>query len=304
MKKIYSIFAVGTIAVGALLSSCTDFLKEDASGQLTVESFFKTSEDLDMSVNALYYNVARAWCNSNPTIPACQGDDMTSTTGSNKSAYLSADAYQEPSDYKGINNLWQWQYNVIQAANPIIDNAEKVATSEENINIALGNAYFWRAYAYFQLVRTFGPLPLNLHNEGDNNATPLSSVEDVYKLIVDDLTKAEACNLPVSYKGRKLGYQGETNLWISEQAVKSMMTAVYMNIAGYPLNKTEYYKMAAAKAKEVIDGFNSGKYPQGLEPEWKNVYSYGSNFSKEMIVAISYIATPGNMSNYSSQFSL
>ena len=304
MKKIYSIFAVGTIAVGAMLSSCSDFLTEDASGQLTVESFFKTSDDLDMAVNALYFNVAQAWSNSNPTIPACQGDDMTSTTGSNKSAYLSADAYQEPSDYKGINQLWLWQYNVIQAANPIIDNAEKVSTSQENINIALGNAYFWRAYAYFQLVRTFGPLPLNLHNESDNNSTPLSSVEEVYNLIVSDLTKAEACNLPVSYSGRKLGFKDETNLWISEQAVKSMLTAVYMNMAGYPMNKTEYYKTAADKAKEVVDGVKSGKYPQALEPEWKDVYSYGKNFSKEQIVTISYIAIPGNMSNTSSQFSL
>lgn len=304
MKKIYSILAVGSIALGASLSSCSDFLTEDASGQLTVESFFKTQNDLDMAMNALYFNVAQAWSNSNPTIPACQGDDMTSTTGSNKSAYLSADAYQEPSDYKGINQLWLWQYNVIQAANPIIDNAEKVETSEQEINIALGNAYFWRAYAYFQLVRTYGPLPVNLHNEGDNNTTPLTSVADIYAQIVDDLTKAEACNLPTSYKDRKLGYKGETNLWISEQAVKSMMTAVYMNMAGYPLKQTDYYKKAADKAKEVYDGVKSGKYPQALEPEWKNVYSYGHNYSKEMIVAISYIGTPGNMSSASSQFSL
>ncbi len=304
MKSLYNIIAVGTVALGAMLSSCTDFLKEDASGQLTVESFFKTADDLDMAVNALYYNVAQAYSNSNPTITQCQGDDMTSTTGSNKSAYLSADAYQEPSDYKGINQQWLWQYNIIQAANPIIDNAEKVATTPEKINIALGNAYFWRAYAYFNLVRTFGPLPLNMHNESDNNSTPLSSVQEVYDLITSDLAKAEACNLPVSYNGQKLGYKGNTNIWISAQAVKSMMAAVYMHIAGYPLNKTEYYKMAADKAKEVIDGVNSGKYPQGLNPEWKDVYSYGNNFSNEEIVTISFIATPGNMSNSSSQFSL
>lgn len=304
MKKIYSLLAVGSIALGASLSSCSDFLTEDASGQLTVESFFKTNNDLEMAVNALYYNVAQAFCNSNPTIPACQGDDMTSTTGSNKSAYLSADAYTEPSDYKGINFLWLWQYNIIQAANPIIDNAKRVETSEENINIALGNAYFWRAVAYFQLVRTFGPLPINLHNEGDNNTTALTPVADVYELIVSDLQKAEQCGLPTSYKDRKLGYVGNTNIYISEQAVKSVLTAVYMNMAGYPLNKTEYYKMAADKAKEVYDGVKSGKYPHALAPQWKDVYSYGNNFSSEQIVTVSYIATPGNMSNSSSQFSL
>ncbi len=305
MKLIYPIIAAGTIAFGASLSSCSDFLTEDPSGQLAPENFFKTANDLDMATNALYYNVAAAWRHSNPTIPACQGDDMTSTVGSNKSAYLSADAFEVPSDYKGINDLWLFQYNVIQAANPIIDNAANAETTQENINIALGNAYFWRACAYFQLVRTFGPLPINIHNASDNNSTPLSSVEDVYKLIVDDLEKAEACNLPASYANRKLGYMGNTNLWITQQAVKSLMTAVYMNMAGYPLNLgTEYYKKAADKAKEVIDGVKSGKYNHALDPEWKDVYSYGNNFSSEQIVTISYIATPGNMSNYSSQFSL
>lgn len=305
MKLIYPILAAGTLALGASLSSCSDFLTEDPSGQMAPENFFKTKNDLDMAVNALYYNVATAWRHSNPCIPACQGDDMTSTVGSNKSAYLSADAYQEPSDYKGINDLWLFQYNVIQAANPIIDNADKAETSQENINIALGNAYFWRACAYFQLVRTFGPLPLNLHNASDNNSSPLSSEADVYKVIVEDLEKAEACNLPASYEGRALGYKGNTNLWITQQAVKSLMTAVYMNMAGYPLNLgTEYYKKAADKAKEVIDGVNSGKYKHALDPEWNQVYSYGNNYSSEQIVTISYIATPGNMSVYSSQFSL
>ncbi|MDE6270177.1 MAG: RagB/SusD family nutrient uptake outer membrane protein [Muribaculaceae bacterium] len=307
MKLIYSILAAGTLAFGAALSSCSDFLTEDASGQLAPEAFFKTDADLEMALNAMYFNIQRAWCNSNPTIPACQGDDMTSTTGSNKSAYLSADAYEEPSDYKGINFLWQWQYNIIQAANQIIDNADKAETSQDIINIAKGNAYFWRAVAYFQLVRTFGPLPMNLHNAADNNSSPLTPESDVYAQIVQDLTDAEACNLPATYAGSKFGkngHMGDCDLWITQQAVKSLQAAVYMNMAGYPLNLgSEYYKKAADAAKVVIDGAKSGKYAIALEPEWKNVYSYGSNYSSEMIVAVSYISTY-TMNNNSSQFSL
>lgn len=304
MKQIYKLLAAGSIVIGASLASCSDFLTEEPNGKLVPESFFKTANDLDMAVNALYFNVAQSWSNSNPCIPACQGDDMTSTTGSNKSAYLSADSYTEPSDYKGINNLWLWQYNIIQAANPIIDNADRAETTQENINIAKGNAYFWRACAYFQLVRTFGPLPMNLHNESDNNSTPLTPVSDVYAQIVSDLVNAENCNLPASYANRNLGYLGETNLWISQQAVKSLMAAVYMNMAGYPLNLgTEYYKKAADKAKEVIDGVKSGKYPHHLESDWKDVYSYGNNYSAEQIVTISYYAVPGQMGNMGSSVS-
>ena len=39
-------------------------------------------------------------------IVQCQGDDVTSTTGSNKGAYLSADAFESPSDTKGLEGTW------------------------------------------------------------------------------------------------------------------------------------------------------------------------------------------------------
>ena len=108
-----------------------------------------------MSVYALYAKVQASQCNSNPMIVQCQGDDVTSTTGSNKGAYLSADAFESPSDTKGLEGTWSRFYTIIKAANLIIDNAGKAVTSQEEINIALGQGYYWRAFAYFNLVRVF-----------------------------------------------------------------------------------------------------------------------------------------------------
>lgn len=298
-KYIFSAIALALIS----LTSCSDFLDEDPKGQLKPEGFIDSQKALDAVVNALYFEIQQSQCNSNPCITQCQGDDMTSTTGSNKAAYLSADAFEVPTDEKGLTNLWNWQYNIIQAANLIIDNADdaKGNVSDENIAIAKGQAYFWRAQAYFQLVRIFGPLPLNLHNEADGNATPLSPVEEVYTRIVSDLQDAEKCNLPAKYTKTNQAI-GDMNIFVSEQAVKSALAAVYMNMAGFPLNKTEYYATAADKAKEVVDGVKSGKYPHGLCPSWADVYSYGNNFSKECIVGIVYKSQPGGWSNYDSQF--
>lgn len=316
MKYINNIMAAGAFALaisGVALTSCSDFLTEEPNGRLVTEGFFSNNDDLILSVNALYMNVAQAQSNSNPYIMDCQGDDMTSTTGSNKGAYLSADAFETPTDYKGVEQVWKWQYNIIQAANLIIDNAGKANATTQQINIAKGNAYFWRACAYFRLVRLFGPLPINEHNAPDNNSTPLSSVEDVYKLIESDLLNADACDLPARYntvepyKTKNLGSFGETNLWITKQAVKSLMAAVYMNMAGYPMNKTEYYEKAADAALDVYNGVKNGTYPERLESDYKQVFSYGNNFSQEQIVTISYYDVPGqmgNMGSYVSQFPL
>ena len=151
------------------MPSCSDFLTENPKGKLTPENFFSNQNELDMSVYALYAKVQASQCNSNPMIVQCQGDDVTSTTGSNKGAYLSADAFESPSDTKGLEGTWSRFYTIIKAANLIIDNAGKAVTSQEEINIALGQGYYWRAFAYFNLVRVFGPLPMNLHNLPDNN---------------------------------------------------------------------------------------------------------------------------------------
>lgn len=301
MKFKYIAAALAAAAIAGTLSSCSDFLHEDPKGKITPQGFFSSQANLDAAVNALYFNVQQSQCNSNPCIVQCQGDDLTSTTGSNKGAYLSADAFEVPTDQKGLTNLWNWQYNIIQAANLIVDGAPGTPVSQESINEALGQAYFWRALAYFQLVRVFGPLPVNFHNEPDNNTTPLTPVEQIYAHIIDDLTKAEACALPGSYPAGIKAISG-MNVFVSEQAVKSALAAVYMNMAGFPMNKTEYYGLAADKAKEVIDGVNSGKYPQILLSDWADVYSFGNNWSREAILAITYKASPGGWSNNDSQF--
>lgn len=304
MKSKYFILPLAIAALaGTSLTSCSDFLTEDPKGQFTPDGFFSNQSSVDAAVNALYFNVQQSQCNSNPLIVQCQGNDITSTTGSNKAAYLSADAFEVPSDTKGLEWLWKWQYNIIQAANLIIDNVDAAKVSESAINEAKGQAYFWRAYSYFSLVRVFGPLPMNLHNEDDKNATPLSSVEVVYQQIVEDLTNAEKCNLPTEYSGtyKRLG---DMNVFITTQAVKSALAAVYMNMAGFPLNKgTEYYKLAADKAKEVVDGVNNGTYSNGLCADWSEVYSYGNNYSKEALVGIVYNSKTGGWSNYDSQMS-
>ena len=295
---------LGCLVAASLLpaASCSDFLTEDPKGKLVPENFYSNQKELDMSVYSLYALVQAFQANSNPLIVQCQGDDVTSTTGSNKGAYLSADAFEVPSDTKGLDDNWRRLYTIIKAANMIIDRAPGAEASQEEINIAMGQAYYWRAFSYFSLVRIFGPLPLNLHNEPDGNTTPLTSVEGVYGQIVSDLVAAENCNLPAKYTGDYRSIEGQ-NLYVSQQTVKATLAAVYMAMAGYPLNKTEYYGMAADKAKEVVDGVNNGTYDQSLLGDWNNVYSYGMNHHNETLLGIDFNATLGGWTDGDSQLS-
>lgn len=264
-------------------TSCSDFLDEDPKGQMSEANVFKSQADLDASIHTIYekLNQTQSW--TNPMYPQWQGDDMTANPGSNKQPVAALDVFSSDGANKGVTDAWSQHFALIKACNWVIENASKTPTSQEEINIALGNAHFWRAYAYFYLVRVFGPLPMVLKTDPSATNVAPSSVEEIYNLIVEDLKKAEGW-LPTSYSQAPRNHDG-VDAWVTKQATQATLTAVYMAMAGYPLNKgKEYYALAAAKAKEVID--NNGTYGFYNDPVWNHVYSMGHNYNKETILGI------------------
>lgn len=264
-------------------TSCSDFLDEDPKGQMSEANVFKSQADLDASIHTIYekLNQTQSW--TDPMYPQWQGDDMAANPGSNKQAVAALDGFSSDGANKGVTGAWSQHFALIKACNWVIENASKTPTSQEEINIALGNAHFWRAYAYFYLVRVFGPLPMVLKTDPSATNVAPSSVEEIYNLIVEDLKKAEGW-LPTSYSQAPRNHDG-VDAWVTKQATQATLTAVYMAMAGYPLNKgKEYYALAAAKAKEVID--NNGTYGFYNDPVWNHVYSMGHNYNKETILGI------------------
>mgnify|MGYP002769719739 FL=1 len=264
-------------------TSCSDFLDEDPKGQMSEANVFKSQADLDASIHTIYekLNQTQSW--TNPMYPQWQGDDMTANPSSNKQAVAALDVFSSDGANKGVTGAWDQHFALIKACNWVIENASKTPTSQEEINIALGNAHFWRAYAYFYLVRVFGPLPMVLKTDPSATNVAPSSVEEIYNLIVEDLKKAEGW-LPTSYSQAPRNHDG-VDAWVTKQATQATLTAVYMSMAGYPLNKgKEYYALAAAKAKEVIDA--NGTYGFYNDPVWNHVYSMGHNYNKETILGI------------------
>ena len=264
-------------------TSCSDFLDEDPKGQMSEANVFKSQADLDASIHTIYekLNQTQSW--TNPMYPQWQGDDMTANPGSNKQAVAALDVFSSDGENKGVKDAWSQHFALIKACNWVIENASKTPTSQEEINIALGNAHFWRAYAYFYMVRVFGPLPMVLKTDPSATNVAPSSVEEIYNLIVEDLKKAEGW-LPTSYTTAPRNHDG-VDAWVTKQATQATLTAVYMAMAGYPLNKgKEYYALAAAKAKEVIDA--NGTYGFYNDPVWNHVYSMGHNYNKETILGI------------------
>lgn len=265
------------------LTSCGDFLDEDPKGQLNPETFYTIEDDYTAGVNTLYDKVNQTQSWTNPMYPQWQGDDITANPGSNKQACAALDAFDSDGANKGVTEAWTQHYTVIKTANLIIEGSEKFPGDKAKIATALGNAHFWRAYSYYYLVRVFGKLPIITKTNIEQFDAQPSEIEKVYELIVQDLKDA-INELPTGYDKEPARLFG-VDVWATKQAAQSTLAAVYMSMAGYPLNKgTEYYKLAAELAKDVIT--NNGTYGFILNPDWKEVYSMGNNYNMETVLGI------------------
>lgn len=283
--KTKKLLYTGCFMAASLLSltSCGDFLDEDPKGQLNPETFYTIEDDYTAGVNTLYDKVNQTQSWTNPMYPQWQGDDITANPGSNKQACAALDAFDSDGANKGVTEAWTQHYAVIKTANLIIEGSEKFPGDKAKIATALGNAHFWRAYSYYYLVRVFGKLPIITKTNIEQFDAQPSEIEKVYELIVQDLKDA-INELPTGYDKEPARMFG-VDVWATKQAAQSTLAAVYMSMAGYPLNKgTEYYKLAAELAKDVIT--NNGTYGFILNPDWKDVYSMGNNYNMETVLGI------------------
>ena len=283
--KTKKLLYTGCFMAASLLSltSCGDFLDEDPKGQLNPETFYTIEDDYTAGVNTLYDKVNQTQSWTNPMYPQWQGDDITANPGSNKQACAALDAFDSDGANKGVTEAWTQHYAVIKTANLIIEGSEKFPGDKAKIATALGNAHFWRAYSYYYLVRVFGKLPIITKTNIEQFDAQPSEIEKVYELIVQDLKDA-INELPAGYDKEPARLFG-VDVWATKQAAQSTLAAVYMSMAGYPLNKgTEYYKLAAELAKDVIT--NNGTYGFILNQDWKDVYSMGNNYNMETVLGI------------------
>ena len=126
--------------------------------------------------------------------------------------------------YNGNSDLFYAFYQIITRANFAIENVPSYTEiSEEDLNQLLGEAYFLRAFAYFHLVRMYGPVPLRLKyiTERDMARNPVS---EVYESIVNDLKEADQLMINWGTSSERWGHANKT-------AVKLLLAKVYATMA-------------------------------------------------------------------------
>lgn len=242
----YIILSIGFIL---LFFSCEDVLIEKPKA-IVAESFYNTPGDLETAVNAIF-SPLRSY--------NCFGALYPWQLGVYSDFQIGRGSYAVLNNYDGLDNtnisrigsMWDQFFLAIRNANLVIENAPKANNvSGEDIAKYTAEARFMRAFTYFYMIPNWGKLPLVTESNYRDLHIPLSSEDEVYGLILEDLLFAEQ-NLPDNPS-----VPGRPTKW----AAKSVLAHVYftrgdhknaMNMANDVISSNKF----ALVNVETVDDF-------------------------------------------------
>ncbi len=247
IKNTIQLFLFGMLFIYS--SGCKKFLEEPDRSNFTMENYFTKPEHAESAVNSIYESlrpVTGGGFNGAPWMMLEFATGLANTELGQAQSSINVRNLVNNADNEYGNTWWVSSYRGIGNANLAIAKIPGISMDEALKKKYLGEAYFLRAFYYFNLVRIFGKVPLIDQPVSLSSETLYpdpATEESIYKRIVDDLMMAETSGLPFTdVTGR-----------VTLGAVKSLLSSVYLTIAGFPLQKgAEDFQKAADKAKEVI----------------------------------------------------
>lgn len=171
-----------------LLASCSKHIDLVPQDQIVTGDYWKKPDDIKLFANQFYaaipshalYSGGLFWTDNNsdnmiPATPNTRLAGLNNLTTSNNNWYSTG--------------LQGWDYTRIRSVNYALGNFHNVTGNQTQINTYAGELFFFRAYFYFHIVKTYGDVPWV------GRLIPIENEEEVYAgktvrtVVVDSLLK-------------------------------------------------------------------------------------------------------------------
>ena len=268
--------------------SCDNMLNVTPKTDYTDENFWKSENDLKGACNRLYQQLDFG------------GHDTRADDQFSKNAdAISAGSRSIPAE----SGDWTDAYKRIFTANNIIEKGVNTPVDEKIRNKYLGEAYFFRAYNYFELVCKYGDVPLLL-KVFDSTSDPDLKMgrtprEDVIQQCYADLEFA-AANLPT-----RADLEGVTDEFARRRVTRSAALGLMVRIGLHEGTMQKYHNLGSdaqwkAHLQKSIDAFNLLKAEgHSLYSDYQALFFDESNSAnKEVLFAKAYGPNGGSGAGY------
>lgn len=276
------------------LASCKKQLDEQAHSFLTPDNFYKTAADATSAINGVFSVLQdqKYYQRTVYIISEVSGDFFYPSPNSGDRGDIYAGTYSATNGE--IANWWNNSYKMIKNANDVIAYVPGIAMDSVQRNNIVGNAYFLRGMAYFDLVRTYGDVPLLLV-AGDQNLYPARTASDkVYAQIVNDLKLAEQ----YCYHTDKVNSTNNQGM-ISSEAASGMLARVYLQRASTTFAQATDNQDALTECNKVITYANGNAGSLTLLKNYADIFDVTKKNSAEILFSVQFGLAPNavNLTN-------
>ena len=276
------------LAVGASLTSCTDWLDKDPESIVAEDEAFKNFRNFQGYIEEIYslipdkekVNYCTAWN---------FGDDAVH----NPDGYAHMDHQVDLGNYRNwyTNNqcwlngarssLWKNSWYCIRKCNQGIENIGSLIGTDEERDLLLGQMYFFRAWWHFQLMMYFGGLPYidQTFVDGHIPELPRLSFQECADRCAEDFERAYEL-LPLDSKDWDATLVAKDNNTVNNNdlRVTKFMALCYLGKcylwAGSPLMK-EFEKTKNGGVANLLGASQNGK-----------TYDYDEKYCKKAAEAL------------------
>jgi len=198
--------------------------------------------------------------------------------------------------------LEYWDYELIRDINVLIQKIPTTPLSDDLKNQYGGEARFLRAYAYFEMVKRYGGVPLVKEaqdvNAGDALYVPRNKEQECYDFIEEQCDSAAAM-LPEAFAGSDLGRSSKyaalalkSRAMLYAGSIAKYGTVQLDGVVGIPAGDANAYWQASYDAsKAIIDSKKFelyNKFPDDKAKNYQNIFLEKNN--SEIIFAKKYIS--------------
>ena len=276
MKKILYFAAVAVSAMA--LSSCESFLDTTNYWSKTTEDFPANQADAEQILTGIYNNLNVSIGNNvhqNHFLwSLAASDDCLGGGGANDQAMQAHDLLMN----FGANlyeAFYKDRYTGIARANVAIETFANCGLDEATLNQYLGEAYFLRAWYYYELASMFGNIPCPVTSAADATQPQISG-EALWGQILQD-AKTAADIMPSTVIDRGNGH-------VDKYCAQALLGRAYLFYSGFygdeevTLPNGETLTKADVQAA-ITDCVNNSGY--SLVPEYHNLWSYTNRVTVE-----------------------
>jgi hypothetical protein len=302
MKQLYKI-GFGLL-VATLIFGCEDFLEHDPYGVPTLDKYWQTESDVQSALDAFYdYTNYEGVCGRGVFYyENCSDDMFTGRPQAPSDSYTCENFKMGAVNNLDVNDTWPVMYRMINKANNILRYVPGMNISETAKNNAIGQAYFFRAYAYLWLAPWYGDNSINGGIPIVTEETPADDMDvprpptilDNYNMIIDDMREA-AKRLPLlsEMKESDYGRPYKTSAW-AFAARAALYAAQYTDNskATEKHSSTDYYNIVIELCDSVINltGADKRELHEAAagspHSNFADLFRWENNFSKEYIYSI------------------